>query len=148
MQATQADRKGQLLEQQKAQAVQQQAQADAYWNEVQSTIEAGNLKGLQIPQRQRGKFYEWMTHPINAQGATQRDMDRANIDQETALAVEYLLYQGFDLQKLAKNAASTQKVSSLKSKLAAAPSAGSRMKSRTKSGTTKAQTIPSLKDLL
>lgn len=148
LQATQADRKGQLLEQQKQQAAQQQAQADAYWNEVQTTIQTGNLKGLSIPQRQRGKFYEWMTNPVNDQGATQRDIDRNNIDQETALAVEYLLYQGFDLQKLAKNAASTQKVSSLKSKLAAAPSAGSRMKSRTKSGTTKANTIPSLKDLL
>lgn len=148
LQRTQGQRKETLLAQQREQAAQQQAEANAYWQSVQQTINAGALKGMAIPQRQRGKFYDWMTNPVNDQGATQRDIDRQNIDQETALAVEYLLYQGFDLKKLASNAASTQKVSSLKSKLTAAPSAGSRMKSRTKSGTTKANTIPSLKDLL
>ena len=148
LQANQANQKEQLLAQQQQQAEQQRKEAEAYWANVQETINQGNLKGLQIPQRQRGKFYDWMTTPVNDQGFTQRDLDRQNIDQETALAVEYLLYQGFDLKKLATNAASTQKVSSLKSKLSAAPSAGSRMKSRTKSGTTKANSIPSLKDLL
>lgn len=148
LQATQATRKEQLLKQQEIQAAEQRAQAEAYWAEVQETINTGNLKGLQIPQRQRGKFYDWMTTPVNSQGHTQRDLDRQNIDQETALAVEYLLYQGFDLKKLATSAAATQKVSSLKSKLSSAPSAGSRLKSRTKSGTTKANSIPSLKDLL
>ena len=148
LQATQATRKEQLLQQQAAQAEQQRQEAEAYWSSVQDTINTGNLKGLQIPQRQRGKFYDWMTTPVNDQGVTQRDLDRQNIDQETALAVEYLLYQGFDLKKLATSAAATQKVSSLKSKLSSAPSAGSRLKSRTKSGTTKANSIPSLKDLL
>jgi len=148
LKATQATRKEQLLQQQAQQAEQQRAEAEAYWASVQDTINTGNLKGLQIPQRQRGKFYDWMTTPINEQGFTQRDLDRQNIDQETALAVEYLLYQGFDLKKLATSAAATQKVSNLKSKLSSAPSAGSRLKSRTKSGTTKANSIPSLKDLL
>jgi hypothetical protein len=148
LQSTQGQRKQQLVAQQQETAAQQRAEAEAYWNSVHQTINAGSLKGMQIPQRQRGKFYEWMTTPVSEQGATQRDLDRQNIDQETALAVEYLLYQGFDLKKLASNAASTQKVSSLKSKLSSAPSAGSRMKSRTKSGTTKPNGLPSLKDLL
>lgn len=148
LQATQATRKEQLLAQQAEQAQQQRAEAEAYWSSVQDTINTGNLKGLGIPQRQRGKFFDWMTNPVNEQGATQRDLDRQNIDQETALAVEYLLYQGFDLKKLATSAAATQKVSTLKSKLSSAPSAGSRLKSRTKSGTTKPTGIPSLKDLL
>ena len=148
LQATQGQRKEQLLAQQQQQAAQQRAEAEAYWNSVHETINTGSLKGMQIPQRQRGKFYEWMTTPVTDQGYTQRDLDRQNIDQETALAVEYLLYQGFDLKKLAGNAAATQKVSSLKSKLSSAPSAGSRMKSRTKSGTTKPNGLPSLKDLL
>ena len=54
-----------------------------------------------------------MTTPVSDNGATQQDIDRQNIDQETALAVEYLLYQGFDLKKLATSAAATQKVSTL-----------------------------------
>ena len=148
LQATQATRKEQLLKQQAEQAAQQRAEAEAYWSSVQDTINTGNLKGLSIPQRQRSKFFDWMTTPVADNGATQRDIDRQNIDQETALAVEYLLYQGFDLKKLATSAAATQKVSTLKSKLSSAPSAGSRLKSRTKSGTTKPTGIPSLKDLL
>lgn len=148
LQANQGRHKEALLAQQQEQAATQRAEAEAYWNSVHDTIVGGNLKGMQIPQRQRSKFYEWMTTPVNDQGYTQRDLDRQNIDQETALAVEYLLYQGFDLKKLAGNAAATQKVSSLKSKLSSAPSAGSRMKSRTKSGTTKPNGLPSLKDLL
>ena len=148
LKATQATRKEQLLQQQAEQAAQQRAEAEAYWSSVQETINTGNLKGLSIPQRQRGKFFDWMTTPVADNGATQRDIDRQNIDQETALAVEYLLYQGFDLKKLATSAAATQKVSTLKSKLSSAPSAGSRLKSRTKSGTTKPTGIPSLKDLL
>jgi len=148
LQATQATRKEQLLAQQAEQAQQQRAEAEAYWSSVQDTINTGNLKGLGIPQRQRGKFFDWMTNPVADNGATQRDLDRQNIDQETALAVEYLLFQGFDLKKLATSAAATQKVSTLKSKLSSAPSAGSRLKSRTKSGTTKPTGIPSLKDLL
>ena len=148
LQATQATRKEQLLAQQAEQAQQQRAEAEAYWASVQDTINTGNLKGLGIPQRQRGKFFDWMTNPVADNGATQRDLDRQNIDQETALAVEYLLFQGFDLKKLATSAAATQKVSTLKSKLSSAPSAGSRLKSRTKSGTTKPTGIPSLKDLL
>jgi hypothetical protein len=148
LQASQGQRKEQLLAQQAQQAEEQRRAAETYWSGVQETINQGNLKGMQIPTRQRGKFYEWMTAPVTDQGMTQRDMDRQNMDQETALAVEYLLYQGFDLKKLASNAAATQKVSSLKSKLTAAPSAGSRMKSRTKSGTTKPTGLPSLKDLL
>ena len=118
LQATQATRKEQLLAQQAEQAQQQRAEAEAYWSSVQDTINTGNLKGLSIPQRQRGKFFDWMTTPVaDNESATQRDIDRQNIDQETALAVEYLLYQGFDLKKLATSAAATQKVSTLKSKL-------------------------------
>jgi hypothetical protein len=148
LQANQGQRKEQLLRQQEQEAARHREEATAYWDNVQSTINNGNLKGMQIPQRQRGKFYEWMTTPVSETGHTQRDLDRQNIDQETALAVEYLLYQGFDLKKLASNAAATQKVSSLKSKLTTAPSAGSRLKSRSKSGTTKPNGLPSLKDLL
>lgn len=148
LQRSQATRKQQLVEQQKQQAEQQRAEADQYWANVANTINQGQLRGLQIPTRQRKQFYDWMTLPVDKNGATQRDMDRAKLDQETALALEYLIYQGFDLNKLSQNVAKTKTTQSLKAKLQSSPSASTRMKSRSKSTVSKAVSLPSLRDLL
>lgn len=148
LQKSQKTRKQQLLEQQEAQATQQRQQAQEYWATVAKTVETGNLKGLQIPTRQRKQFYDWMTSPVDKSGSTQRDIDRSNLDTESALALEYLIYQGFDLNKLSQNVANTKKTQSLKAKLQSAPSASTRMKSRSKSTVSKAVSLPSLRDLL
>lgn len=140
--------KEQLLERQKAEAQQQQEEATQYWNSVSETIKEGNLRGMQIPTKQRRQFYDWMTQPVDQNGATQRDHDRSKMDMETALALEYLIYQGFDLSKLAKNVSNTKKAQSLKDKLQSKPSASTRMKSRSKSSVSKTVSLPSLRDLL
>lgn len=148
LQRSQSTRKQQLVQQQQAQAEQQRAEAQQYWNDVANTINQGQLRGLQIPTRQRKQFYDWMTVPVEKSGATQRDLDRAKMDQETALAMEYLIYQGFDLNKLSQNVAKTKTTKSLKTKLQSSPSASTRMKSRSKSTVSKAVSLPSLRDLL
>jgi hypothetical protein len=148
LQRTQATQKQQLIADQERQAEAQRAQAAQYWEEVSKTVQTGQLKGLQIPTRQRKQFYDWMTLPVDHQGTTQRDLDRAKLDTETALALEYLIYQGFDLTKLSRNVAKTKTTQSLKSKLQSAPSASTRMKSRSKSTVSKAVSLPSLRDLL
>jgi len=140
--------KSQLLERQKIEADQQREQATQYWNSVSETIQNGQLKGMQIPTKQRRQFYDWMTQPVEKTGVTQRDKDRSGMDMETALALEYLIYQGFDLSKLAKNVSNTQKTKSLKEKLQSKPSASTRMKSRSKSSVTKSVSLPNLRDLL
>jgi hypothetical protein len=148
LQRSQATRKQQLVQQQQQEAEQQRAQANQYWEGVANTINQGQLRGLQIPTRQRKQFYDWMTSPVDKKGTTQRDIDRSNLDQETALALEYLIYQGFDLKKLSQNVAKTKTTQSLKAKLQSSPSASTRMKSRSKSTVSKAVSLPSLRDLL
>ncbi len=148
LQKSQSTRKQQLVKQQEAQAAEQRKAAEEYWATVANTVNSGELKGLQIPTRQRKKFYDWMTSPVDKSGSTQRDVDRAKLDTETALALEYLIYQGFDLNKLSQNVSNTKKTKSLKSKLQSAPSASTRMKSRSKSTVSKAVSLPSLRDLL
>ncbi len=148
LQRNQTAQKQTLLQQQEAQAAQQRAEAEQYWQQVSKTVDSGELKGLQIPQRQRKQFYDWMTLPVDQKGATQRDVDRSQLDTETALALEYLIYQGFDLTKLSRNVAKTKTTQSLKAKLQSSPSASTRMKSRSKSTVTKASPLPSLRDLL
>jgi len=144
----QAQEKEQLLAQQEQQAATQRAEAEQYWQQVSKTVDSGELKGLQIPQRQRKQFYDWMTLPVDQKGSTQRDHDRSKLDTETALALEYLIYQGFDLNKLTRNIAKTKTTQSLKAKLQSSPSASTRMKSRSKSTVTKGTPLPSLRDLL
>tara|TARA_R100001463_G_scaffold16470_7_gene42732 strand:+ start:809 stop:1912 length:1104 start_codon:yes stop_codon:yes gene_type:complete len=148
LQRHQVNRKEELLQEQQKQAEAQRAQADAYWKQVSDTVQTGQLKGLQIPTKQRKQFYNWMTLPVDQNGATQRDLDRSKLDTETALALEYLIYQGFDLSKLSRNVAKTKNTQSLKNRLQSAPSASTRMKSRSKSTVTKAAPLPSLRDLL
>lgn len=148
LQKRQVEYKTQLLENQQKEAEQQREQATQYWNAVSDTIKTGQLKGMQIPTKQRKDFYDWMTTPVQQNGVTQRDMDRSKMDLETALALEYLIYQGFDLSKLAKNVSNTKKTQSLKEKLQSKPSASTRMKSRSKSTVSKTVSIPDLRDLL
>lgn len=148
LQKRQESMKAQLLERQQKEAEQQREQAAQYWNSVSETIQKGQLRGMNIPTKQRRQFYDWMTQPVDKNGTTQRDHDRSNMDMETALALEYLIYQGFDLSKLAKNVSNTKKAQSLKEKLQSKPSASTRMKSRSKSTVSKTVSIPDLRDLL
>ncbi len=148
LQKAQANRKQELIASQEKQAATERENATQYWNAVANTVETGELKGLKIPTKQRKQFYNWMTSPVNKQGNTQRDIDRSKLDTESALALEYLIYQGFDLTKLSQNVSNTKKTQSLKNKLQSAPSASTRMKSRSKSTVSKAAPLPSLRDLL
>lgn len=147
MQDKQAKDKQALLQQQQAQAQQAAQENERMWTEINGLVQEGNLRGLTVPERDKKRFFDWMATPIDAQGNSQRAIDRAKLDQETLLALEYIVYKGFDLSKLVANNNTTQKARSLRSKLSKGTSSTSRMKS-SKPGYTKAQKLPDLKDLL
>jgi transcriptional regulator len=147
LQTKQAQDKQVLLQQQQAQAQQQAQENERMWNEINGLVQEGTLKGLTIPERDKKRFFNWMAAPIDKQGNSQRAIDRSKLDQETLLALEYIVYKGFDLSKLVANTNTTQKARSLRSKLSKGTSSTSRMKS-SKPGYTKAQKLPDLKDLL
>ena len=136
-----------LIEQQQQQAQQQAQQNEQMWNEINGLVQTGELKGLTVPERDKKRFFEWMATPIDQKGNSQRAVDREQLDQETLLALEYIVYKGFDLSKLISNNNTTQKARSLRSKLSKGTSSSSRMKS-SKPGYTKAIKLPDLKDLL
>lgn len=147
MQDKQAKDKQALLQQQQAQAQQAAQENERMWTEINSLVQEGSLRGLTVPERDKKRFFDWMATPIDAQGNSQRAIDRAKLDQETLLALEYIVYKGFDLSKLVANNNTTQKARSLRSKLSKGTSSTTRMKS-SKPGYTKAQKLPDLKDLL
>ena len=147
LQTKQAQDKKSLIERQQQEAQAQAQENEKMWTEINGLVQQGSLKGLTVPERDKKRFFDWMASPIDQQGNSQRSVDRANLDQETLLALEYIVYKGFDLSKLVANNNTTQKARSLRSKLSKGTSSNSRMKS-SKPGYTKAQKLPDLKDLL
>jgi transcriptional regulator len=147
MQAKQAQEKKTLIERQQQQAQQAAQENERMWTEINSIVNSGELRGLTVPERDKKRFFDWMATPIDAQGNSQRAVDRAKLDQETLLALEYIVYKGFDLSKLIANNTKTEKARSLRSKLSKSTSSNTRMKN-SKPGYTKAQKLPDLKDLL
>lgn len=147
LQTKQAQEKKSLIERQQQQAQTQAQENERMWQEISGIVQKGSLKGLTVPERDKKRFFDWMASPIDQQGNSQRGIDRANLDQETLLALEYIVYKGFDLSKLIANNNTTQQARSLRSKLSKGTSSNSRMKN-SKPGYTKAQKLPDLKDLL
>lgn len=147
LQTKQAQEKKTLIERQQQEAQAQAQENERMWTEINGLVQQGSLKGLTVPERDKKRFFDWMASPIDQQGNSQRAVDRANLDQETLLALEYIVYKGFDLSKLIANNNTTQQARSLRSKLSKGTSSNSRMKN-SKPGYTKAQKLPDLKDLL
>lgn len=137
-----------LIERQQQEAQQRQQNAQQQWTNIQSTINQGQVKGFEIPTADRKKFYSWMSEAVDNQGRTQRLIDREKMDLETQVAMEYLLWKNFDLNKLVSNTQNTKKAQNLKQKLTQNKPASQRMKGGRNSASKAPAQLPSLKDLL
>ena len=137
----------QLVAQQQQQAEQAQAEVQQQWTNIQQTIARGSLRGFNVPESDKSKFYAWMSEARDNQGRTQRMIDQQQMDLETQLAMEYLLYKKFDLNKLVQSTAATKKAQNLKARLQNNQPASKRMKGG-KGGSNKSNKLPSLSELL
>ena len=136
-----------ILEQQQREAQQRQQKVQERWTNIKSTIDTGRVRGFEIPAADRKKFFGWMSEAVDNQGNTQRLIDRQSMDIETQVAMEYLLWKNFDLNKLVANSANTAKAQNLKQKLQQNNTAAKRMKGGQTSYKAPKK-LPSLKDLL
>jgi hypothetical protein len=141
-------RESDMLETQRVQAEQAKVENTETWNNINQAISTGSVKGININQSDRRKFYDWMAKPVDAQGRSQRMVEREKFDTESMLAMEYMVYKGFDLSKLAVNAAKTSQTQNLKSKLQANKgSAKARMSGGKSSQPRAARGLPGLDEL-
>lgn len=147
LQNMQAQEQQQLIQRQQQQAQQHRQQIEQQWTAIQQTIDSGSVRGFEIPTADRKKFYSWMSDAVDNQGRTQRLIDREKLDMETQVAMEYLLWKNFDLNKLVTSVKNTQQAQNLKQKLQQNTNASKRMKGGGNSSRTP-QKLPSLKDLL
>jgi hypothetical protein len=147
----QANAKEALLKQQEEDAKIVAQQTKETWNNIGTIINKGRLKEFTIPEADKKKFYNWMSVPVDQQGRSQRIIDREKLDQESILAMEYLMYKGLDLSKLINTKATTRQAVNLKAKLKSNTQTATRRMKGNKGGfnkTSKRPTIPSLDKLL
>ncbi len=127
--AHQVKQKESLVQEQQKQARETAKQTQETWGQIGSIINNGRLKDFTIPESDKKRFYSWMATPVDNNGRSQRLIDREKLDQESILAMEYLMYKGLDISKLVSAKVNTKQAASLKSKLKSGnPTASRRMK--------------------
>lgn len=117
LQKNQSQEQEQLLVQQEQKAQQESQEIKQYWDDVRNTITKANaFKGINIAETDKIKFFDYMTKPIK-DGKSQRELDIEKATLEDTLAIDYLLYKGFDLSGLITRKAKDTIAKSLRDKL-------------------------------
>jgi len=89
-----------------------------FWDGVADIIESGNeFAGIRIPDRQKSKFFEYISEPVGSNGETQRDLDYADAELEVKLAIDYLMYSGFKLDDIINTKAKTKSAQNLRNRI-------------------------------
>lgn len=108
----------QMIELQKQQYQQQQQELQEFWGEVADTIESGNeFAGIRIPDREKSNFFSYISEPVGPNGETQRDLDYSDAGVDVKLAIDYMMYSGFDLEGIIDKKARTKSARSLRDRI-------------------------------
>ena len=110
--------KEQMLVDQKQKQQTAIAEQKKFWDGVYDTIDnSKEFKGISIPEREKTKFFDYLSKPVTKEGYTQRDLDHNESDMDVKLAIDYLMYKGFNLDKLIDKKARTKSTRALKDKI-------------------------------
>ena len=114
----QQEEQQQLMAMQQQQYEQQQEQQQQFWSEVAEHIEDGNeFAGVKIPDREKSNFFDYISQPVGDNGETQRDLDYQEAGTDVKLAIDYMLYSGFDLNGIIEKKAKTQAARNLRDRI-------------------------------
>ena len=106
-----------IVEQKKEQQVKYTEQKK-FWDGVYDTIDTSKeFKGIAVPEREKNKFFNYLSKPVTKEGYTQRDLDHSKADMDSKLAIDYLMFKGFNLDKLIDKKARTKSTIRLKDKI-------------------------------
>jgi len=110
--------RGQMLEKQQEEQAAKAEELQEFWDEVADTIEESReFAGLQVTEKDKSKFYNYLSRPVTEEGYTQRDVDHQEAEMEKKLAIDYLMFKGFDLNSIINTKARTKSVQSLKERI-------------------------------
>jgi len=110
--------RSQMLEEQKKVQEEQMQEQKQMWDEVYTKVDtAEKFAGLDVPSREKKKFFKYISNPVSKEGYTQRDLDHMNADMDVKLAIDWMMYNGFDLSKVIDKKAKTKSVQTLKNRI-------------------------------
>ena len=113
----QAQRANQM-EAQKQASAQQRQEAQNFWSNVSDTIqESREFSGIVVQQKDKKKFFDYISQPVDKQGNTQRDLDHENAEMDVRLAIDYLMFKGFKLEDMIKAKAKTETAKTLRKQI-------------------------------
>ena len=114
----QTKQRAELTEKQNSQRQTQEKEQKDFWNGIRKTIDDSNeFSGIVVPKKEKSKFYDYISSPINKNGQTQRDLDHSDASMDVKLAIDYLMYKGFNLNDIINTKASTKSAKSLRDKI-------------------------------
>lgn len=108
----------QIVEQQRREKAEQEKAQEEFWENVAATIDQGKeFAGIRIPEKEKAKFFDYISAPVDKTGRTRRDMDYANSELDVKLAIDYLMYKGMNLQDIITTKAKTESVKNLRDRI-------------------------------
>ena len=114
----QGKQREQLVAKQQQTKKQKAEELSNFWEGVNDTIEnSKEFVGITVPQREKEKFFRYLSTPVNKQGHSQRDIDHSEADMDVRLAIDYLMFKGFNLDKIIDTKARTKSTKSLRDKI-------------------------------
>jgi hypothetical protein len=114
----QASHRESLIENQKQEQARLQQENAKFWDGVANIIETGKeFAGISIPDRQKSKFFEYISAPVGQNGETQRDIDYSEAELEVKLAIDYLVFNGFKLDDIINTKARSKSATNLRDRI-------------------------------
>ncbi len=99
--AIQERERGMMVQQQRQQQQLEAQRQQEFWEDVAGRIDEGNeFAGIRIPDREKAKFFDYISAPANKNGQTKRDIDYAQSNIDVKLALDYLMYKGLKLEDI------------------------------------------------
>jgi len=114
----QAQQREEMLQQQQAQFEQKEQEREQFWDGVANTLEeGGEFAGIRIPDRDKSNFFDYISAPVDDSGKTQRDIDYNEADMDIKLAIDYLMFSGFNLTDIIETKAKTASARNLRDRI-------------------------------
>jgi hypothetical protein len=116
--AGQAREREEIVARQREMQKQQEKQTEEFWESVATTIEQGKeFAGIKIPDREKAKFFDYISKPVNKQGQTKRDVDYASAEMDAKLALDYLMYKKLQLSDIISTKVKSASAQNLRQKI-------------------------------
>ena len=143
LKSRQESEKASLVQRQEQEYQNQLQETKKYWEDLNKKItSATEIKGLKIPESDKSLFFNYLAKPVK-DNKSQRIIDGEQLDEETVLLIDYLIYKKFDFSSLITRKAKDLQAKTLREKIRA-----SKLDKQSQSRSTTSTAIEEIADIL